>query len=81
MDQLITEKRPIHVKTAYEEKKTLVTLHWYTFLIILIDLKAQQLTLNLGFPPIRAATLAYSDTGLLLPRADLGRLAMVWALQ
>ena len=38
-------------------------------------------TLNLGFPPIEAATLAYVEIGLLLPRADCGRLAMVWELK
>ena len=38
-------------------------------------------TLNLGFPPIEAATLAYVEMGLLLPRADCGRLAMVWELK
>jgi hypothetical protein len=38
------------------------------------------LTLNLGFPPIAAAILAYSDTGRRLPHADLGRFAIVWEL-
>ena len=38
-------------------------------------------TLNLGLPPIDAANLAYSDTGLRLPKADCGRLAIVCELK
>ena len=35
----------------------------------------------LGFPPIAAAILAYSATGLRLPTADLGLLAICWELK